>query len=80
MLETDIHGYMDTFMMGACINMPKSAFSFFSRTSDQVRHPKNYVLPVFVAHWLMLFKDTSVNTSLLHVLNSSEWHEFSYPN
>lgn len=61
-------------MMSAYINMPKSwqTFSCFSRMSIRVQHPKNYVLPVLIAHWPMLFKDTSVNTSVLNVLNSSK--------
>lgn len=65
-----------------CINMPKSwqAFSCFSRMSVWVKRPKNNVLPVFIAQWLKLFKDTSVNTSMFNILNSSKWHEFSYPN
>lgn len=82
MEEKDICACMDTFTMSAYINIPKSwqAFSCFSRVSIWVQHPKNYVLPVFIARWPMLSKDKSVNTSMLNVLNSSEWHEFSYPN
>lgn len=67
--EKDICDYVDTFMMSAYANMLKSlqAFSCFSRMSIQIRHPKNDGLALFIIHWLMLFKDTSVNTSILRM-------------
>lgn len=63
----DMHAYVDTFVMSAYVNMLKSlqAFFCFSRMSTQIKHPKNYVLALFIVHWLMLFKDTSVSTSVL---------------
>lgn len=65
----DIHGYVDTFMMSAYVNMLKSfqAFFCFSRMSVQIRYPKNDVLALVIVRWLMLFKDTSVNTSILRM-------------
>lgn len=65
--EKDVHANVDTLMMRAYVNLFKSlqASLCFSRMSIQIKHSKNDVLTLFIFHWLILFKDTSFNTSTL---------------
>lgn len=65
--EKDLHANVDTLMMRAYVNLFKflQASFCFSRMSIQIKHSKNYVLALLIFHWLMLFKDTSFDTSAL---------------
>ena len=67
--EKDIHAYVDTFTMiayGSMLTSLQACFCF-NKMSIQIRHPKNDEFAQFIVHWLMLFEDTSVNTSVLRM-------------